>query len=298
MGKLNEAYEDIAHTGANIKEKLTSVIRENFAFIILFFNIAISVAFALFTPSVENPFNAAFFINLARNITTSMFSFCCFVSWGQKREKLSMPGYNENTTQWSSLSDRVRTSMSTLFEQYCKTRLEAEREERRRAIITNNTMIDYAVYESEYKGKAPAVIMQYARDGLISYEDARFIKRANKRIRVKPINPLIILCGVKISSLNDAGRDGISPSTLSVLSRPVSLFIFNAAISMIHGEWSGLSTGSEIFVMISSVFTIILSSVAGYSSGVNAARKEHGKIKSRIFFIENFLKTQNEITNE
>ena len=294
MGKLNEAYEDIAHTGANIKEKLTSVIRENFAFIILFFNIAISVAFALFTPSVENPFNAAFFINLARNITTSMFSFCCFVSWGQKREKLSMPGYSQNTEQWSSLSDMVRTSMSSMFEQYCKIRVEAEREERRRAIISNNTMIDYAVYEKEYKGKTPPAINQCVQQGMLSPDDARFIKRANRRIRVRPINPLIILCGIKISSLNDAGRDGISPSTLSVLSRPVFLFIFNAAISMIHGEWSGISTGSEIFVMISSVFTIILSSVAGYSSGVGAARKEHSKIKSRIFFIENFLKTQTE----
>ena len=37
MGKLNDAYEDIAHTGANIKDKITTVVRENFAFIILFF---------------------------------------------------------------------------------------------------------------------------------------------------------------------------------------------------------------------------------------------------------------------
>lgn len=68
------------------------------------------------------------------------------------------------------------------------------------------------------------------------------------------------------------------------------MFILNAMASMIRGSWTGVSTGEEVFDMIFAVLMIIISSVMGYSSGVVAARKEHNKIKGRIFFIENFIK--------
>ena len=42
--------------------------------------------------------------------------------------------------------------------------------------------------------------------------------------------------------------------------------------------------------MIFSVVMIIMSSVMGYSSGVSSARKQHEKIKGRIYFLENFKK--------
>ena len=84
---------------------------------------------------------------------------------------------------------------------------------------------------------------------------------------------MLILCGIKVSSLNYAERDGLSPSTISALSRPVSMFILSACIEMLHGAWRGISTGEEIYNMMFSVLMIIIASVMGYSAGVNSARK-------------------------
>ena len=290
MANLNETYENISHKGETFKERATAAIRENFAFLILLLNIVVSVAFRLFSPWVDNPFTPDFFISLATNILTSMFSYCIFISYGEKMEKLAMSGYSENCKLWSKISGQVRTTMSAEFEAYCRERALIEREERRRAIIENNTMISFSVFESEYRGRSKQYIQSCVKSGALEKRDARYVLRANRQPDVKPINPLIILCGIKLSTLNDAGRDGISPSTISVISRPVGMFILNALVSMIHGHWAGISTGEEIFDMIFSVLMIIISSVMGYSSGVSSARKEHNKIKGRIFFLENFIK--------
>ncbi len=258
--------------------------------IIIALNIVFSVVFRFFTPTVENPFTPDFFISLATNILTSMFSYCIFISYGQKMERLSMSEYGSNVKIWSTLSSKVRNLYSTDFESYCHERVLAEREERRRAIIENNTMIGYSTFLEKYKGESDSYIDELASRGVISRADVRYVKKANRQIKVKPINPLIILSGIKVSTLNDAGRDGISPSTISIISRPVGMFILNAFISMLHGQWSGVTTGEEILSMIFAVLMIIVSSIMGYSSGVSAARKEHNKIKGRIFFLENFIK--------
>jgi hypothetical protein len=70
------------------------------------------------------------------------------------------------------------------------------------------------------------------------------------------------------------------------------MFIMSACVEMLQGAWRGISTGEEVYNMIFSVIMILMASVMGYSSGVNSARKEHDKIKGRIFFIEKFLDKQ------
>ena len=289
MMKLTETYGDIAHAGVTIKEKIGTALRENFAIIILILNIIFRVALEFFDAHVENPFNVDFFIKLGTDIATTMFCYCCFIPYGHKMEKASMPGYRENCQRWSAMSGNVRNLMSALFEKFCRDSADDEREERRRAIILNHTMISWEDFEKNWRGKSKKDVREKVKSGDISAKDAFFINRANGIIKVKPINPVLILCGVKISSLNDAGRDGLNPSTISALSRPVSMFILSACIEMLHGAWRGISTGEEIYNMIFSVLMIIIASVMGYSAGVNSARKEHDKIKGRIFFIERFL---------
>jgi hypothetical protein len=153
-------------------------------------------------------------------------------------------------------------------------------------------MIPYEVFMSDWRGKSKADVKKAVRNGIITRHDAYYINRANSVIKVRPINLILILCGVKISTLNDAGRDGLSPSTISVISRPVMMFIMSACVEMLQGAWRGISTGEEVYNMIFSVIMILMASVMGYSSGVNSARKEHDKIKGRIFFIEKFLDKQ------
>ena len=230
-----------------------------------------------------------FFIKLGTDIATTMFCYCCFISYGHKMEKLIMPGYKENCQRWSTMSGNVRNSMSGVFSAFCLESADEEREERRRAIIVNHTMISYDKFCTEWHGKSKKAVKDAVKKGTITQIEAYYINKANGIIKVKPINPVLILCGVKISSLNDAGRDGFKPSTISAISRPVTMFILNACVEMLHGAWRGISTGEEIYNMLFSVLMIIIASVMGYSAGVTSARKEHDKIKGRIFFIEKFL---------
>ena len=289
MANLNDAYSKISHAGENFKSKLIESLQRNFALLVLVLNIVVTVAYRLYSPWVQNPFTPDFFITLATNILTTMFCYVVFVSYGQRLEFSAMTGYKENCQRWSILSADARI-ISREFEAYCKERVEIEREERRRSIIENNTMLRYSDYLDLYKGKTRAEVKSAVKAGEIDKDTAKYINRANKRIRIKPINPLIILCGVKLSNVNDAGRDGLSPSTVAVISRPVFMFIINAGISMIHGSWRGVSTGEEILDMIFAVVMIIISSVMGYSSGVTSAHKQHDRIKGRIYFLENFKK--------
>lgn len=289
MEKINDAYGGLAHAGATLKDKVFGAVRENFAIIILIINILLKVALELFDAHVENPFNVDFFIKLGTDIATTMFCYCCFISYGHKMEKRVMPGYKENCQKWSMMSGTVRNSMSGLFTDFCLASADEEREELRRAIIVNHTMIPWETFNEKWRGKSKKNVAESVKKGEISLHDSVYINKANGIIKVKPINPVLILCGVKIPSLNDAGRDGFNPSTISAISRPVTMFILSAFVEMLHGAWRGISTGEEIYNMIFSVLMIIIASVMGYSAGVNAARKEHDKIKGRIFFIEKFL---------
>ena len=247
MANINDAYGKISHTGEGFKSKIIESIQRNFALLVLILNIAVTVAYRLFSPWVQNPFTPDFFITLATNILTTMFCYVVFVSYGQRHEFASLSGYAENCELWSRLSADAR-ARSREFEAYCKERVEIERNERRRAIIENNTMILWDEYLELYKGKTRAQIRDAVSAGTLDASSARYINRANRRINIKPINPLLILCGIKLSNVNDAGREGLAPSTVAVISRPVIMFIVNAGVSMIHGSWKGVSTGEEIFV--------------------------------------------------
>ncbi len=296
MEEMNNAYSGIAHTSSDFKDKIIKAIRDNFAFIILVFNVLLRIALELFDATVVNPFNVDFFIKLGTDIATTMFCYICFISYGEKMEKLEMQAYNNNLRLWASLSDSVRKSHNEAFTDFCRACADEEREERRRAIILNNTMLSYKKFENEYREKSKKEISDLVKKGELDSSDARYVNKANGVINIKPINPLLILCGVKTTSLNDVGRDGIKPSTISAISRPVSMFILSAVIEMLHGSWRGISTGEEIYNMLLSVLMIVISSVIGYSAGVSAARKEHDKIKGRIFFLEKFNQRRSEIS--
>lgn len=293
MDEINNTYSGIAHTTADIRTRVVNTVRENFAYIILVFNILLRVALELFDASVGNPFTPDFFIALGCDIATTMFCYCCFISYGHRMEKLVMAGYKNNIALWSQLSEAVRKDSNEAFTDFCIDCAEEEREERRRAIIQNNTMIPYSTFLDKYRGKSKAEISTLVKSGELDRVAAYYIKKANGVIRVKPINPLLILCGVKTESLNDVGRDGLKPSTISALSRPVSMFVLSACIEMLNGAWRGISTGEEVYNMILSVLTIVIASVVGYSAGVTSARKEHDKIKGRIYFLEKFNQRPN-----
>lgn len=284
--RLEENYSAFAHAKSNAQEKIFAIVRDFFPFIILIFNIAIAVALRLFMGWIENPFNAAFFISLGTNILTTMFSYVVFIPYGERSELALMSSHHSIMERWGQLSQKVRDGMGEAFSQYCKDVVTEERLDIRRAILANRTMISWEKYVDLYEGKTAKEIR---RTPGLTRSEARAVIKANSRIKVKPVRPLLVLCGVSGTHINDAGRSSSRYGISTVALKPLSMFIVSACLTMFKGRFVGVSDASVVYDMIFSAAMIVVSSVMGFSTGTTKAKKDHSRIKARVVFLETFL---------
>lgn len=289
---LLEKYNDFSNKQNKAMQLITNVIRDSLPFLILLLNIVVAVMTRLFNTDLQNPFTIDFFIELFTNTLTTMVCYSCFVKYGEKNEKLSSEAYASNVERWKEMSGRVRTQSSDKFIKYCRKQVEIEREDIRHFYILNHTMITLEEYESKYKRLHDEEIDKLVEKGALHRKEAKYIKRANKTRYLKPINPLLILCGVNKLNINDVGRDGMNAATVAIITRPVYMFLLTTVVTMFSGYWKGLDGASAVFDIIYSVMMIVIASITGYSAGADAGRKEHDKIKGRIFFLERYLATE------
>lgn len=286
---LLEKYNDFSNKQNRAMQLITTVIRDSLPFLILLLNIVVAVLTELYNTDLQNPFTIDFFVELFMNTLTTMICYSCFVKYGEKNEKLGSETYSSNLERWQKMSGDVRNHSSDKFILYCRKQVEIEREDIRHFYILNHTMMTIEEYESKYKRLHAEEIDRLVAVGKLHRKDAKYIKLANKTRNLKPINPLIILCGVNKMSLNDVGRDGMSAATMAIITRPIYMFILTTVVTMLSGTWKGIDGASAVFDIIYSVMMIVVASITGYSAGADAGRKEHDKIKGRIFFLERYL---------
>jgi len=79
---------------------------------------------------------------------------------------------------------------------------------------------------------------------------------------------------------------------MAIMTRPIYTFILTTVVTMFSGYWKGLDGASAVFDIIYSALMIVIASISGYTAGADAGRKEHDKIKGRIFFLERYLATE------
>ena len=283
-----DKYNKIATEQGKAMKAVTEILKDALPFVILVFNIIVSVFMSLYDTSLQNPWTPEFFFKLFMNLLTTMLCYSCFVSYGEKNEKLSSKTYPENLRVWSEMSGVVRQHKSDEFIEYCRKQVEVEREETRHYYILNYTMISVNEYEERYKRLTDEEIDKLAEKGELHRKEARYIKKANKVIYIKPINPVLILCGVNKLNINDVGRDGTSSALRAIAFRPALMFTISTIGAMLSASWKGIDSASAVFGIVWSVLMIVLASITGYSAGADAGRKEMDKIKARIFFIERF----------
>lgn len=289
---LLEKYNDFSNKQNKAMQLITSFVRDSLPFLILLLNIVVAVLTRLFDTGLQNPFTIDFFIELFTNTLTTMICYSCFVKYGEKNEKLSSTAYASNVERWKEMSGKVRNQSSDKFIAYCRKQVEIEREDIRHFYILNHTMLTIEEYESKYKRLSEEEIDKLVVKGALHRKEAKYIKRANKTRYLKPINPLLILCGVNKMNLNDVGRDGLNAATMAIITRPVYMFLLTTVVTMFSGYWKGIDGASAVFDIIYSVMMIVIASITGYSAGADAGRKEHDKIKGRIFFLERYLATE------
>jgi hypothetical protein len=286
---LLEKYNDFSNKQSRAVALITAVIRDSLPFLILLLNIVVAVLTELYDPELQNPFTLKFFIELFMNTLTTMVCYSCFVKYGEKNEKLGSEAYSKNLAKWGAMSGEVRSHYSDDFIVYCRKQVEKEREDTRHFYILNHTMLTIEEYESKYRSLHEEDIDKLVARGALHRKEAMYIKLANKTGNLKPINPLIILCGVNKMSINDVGRDGMNAATMAILTRPLYMFALTAILSMLNGTPRGIDGASAIFDIVYSVMMIVVASITGFSAGAEAGRKEHDKIKGRIFFLERYL---------
>lgn len=289
MSDLLNKYNTVASKQNKAMSLITTVIKDSLPFLILLLNIIVAVTSRLFHTGLQNPFTADFFVELFTNTLTTMVCYSVFVKYGEKNEKLESKSYASNLERWQKMSGYVRNHSSEKFIVYCRKQVEIEREEIRHFYILNYTMLTIEEYERDYKRLSDREIEQLVAKGALHQKEAYYVKRANKARYLKPINPLLILCGVNKMNLNDVGRDGMSAATMAILTRPIFMFALTTVVTMFSGYWKGIDNASAVFDIIYSALMVIISSITGYSAGADAGRKEHDKIKGRIFFLERYL---------
>jgi hypothetical protein len=143
----------------------------------------------------------------------------------------------------------------------------------------------------KYSKLKPREVLKLVKTGELTLSDARYVIKANKHPRLKPINPLLILAGMKVRDINDAGRSDTS-SVKSVVFRPIPVIIMSIAGSMFAGQFIGVSDSSVFFDMLYTAGMICVSALAGHAKGTANAEKHNADIKGRVLFIERFEKTE------
>ena len=289
MSELMDKYKSVASKQNHTMHVITSVVKDSLPFLILLLNIVVAIASRLFQTGLQNPFTADFFVELFTNTLTTMVCYSCFVKYGEKNENLESKSYAANLERWQKMSGEVRNHSSKKFIAYCRKQVEIERDEKRHFFILNYTMFTIEEYETYYKKLSDLDLDNLVIKGKLRQKEAHYIKRANRVRYPKPINPLLILCGVNKMNLNDVGRDGMSAATVAILTRPILMFALTTVVTMFSGYWKGIDSASVVFDIIYSALMVVISSITGYSAGEDAGRKEHDKIKGRIFFLERYM---------
>lgn len=275
------------------KNRITTAIRQKaktyLPYILLVFIIICRVLLEVFKTSIVNPFTPIFFLDTAISVGITIFCYIVFIPQGEESEMLNSPTYKPNCKRWGDLSSNVRThGLLEPFRSFCQEQLEVEREEIKAVIIGNNTTFSFKEYKEKYSHLNEDELKALYKKDELTKEEYKAIRRCNGKIKVKPINSVLILSGVARASFNDAGRDNSNYLFKWLAKRPMLTVTFAIIAKSITGTFMGLNP-SVIYVMVLDALSIIMASFVGYGAGEQAIRDKDDKIKNRILFIETFL---------
>ena len=291
MGDKNDVFERFDSNSREVMARTKSFFMRNFPYLMLLGNILFEVLTRLFRIGFTTPFTPDFWASLFINTLSSTLAFACFVFYAEKKKKDNWKDYLDNCKIWETKSANVRLNLFDKFLTYCKAEYERECKERRIALIVNHTQIVLSDWEEKYSKLKPRAVLKLVKTGELTLSDAIYVIMANKHPRLKPINPLLILAGMKVRDINDAGRSDTS-SVKSVVFRPIPVILMSIAGSMFAGQFIGVSDSSVFFNMLYTAGMICVSALAGHAKGTANAEKHNADIKGRVLFIERFEKTE------
>lgn len=287
----NNIFQFTNDTKNKTISKIKLSLQKYLIFFVLLFNIGLSVVSKMYTLGLQNPFSQGFFVDFIISTSTSMICYVCFIPFGRNDEMNRSKTFSENLKTWQNLSEKVRQGFLEAFYAFCDEQEEYERVDKVKLELANHTMMTYEIYLSEYKGKSNKELRKLHRAGKITGSDLSALIKCNK-MKVKPINPLVVLQEVKATHYNDAGRDHSNSARAKTVQRPFTILIVSLLINTI--TTSMLTVGENFVIeMLLSIFSIIVASVSGYSTGANDFVEKENKIKAKIIFLSLFKEKNN-----
>ena len=296
----NNLYTNINEEQAKTIARVKQGIQRYLIVVVLVFNILLEIISSLYTFGFRNPFTPEFFLELAVNTATTMICYACFIMVGQVEERKRTTMYSDNVQSWAKLSEKVRDGYLSAFRVFCEEQVTEERNEAKRLILGNNTIIGFEEYVQKYSTLNKKQLKALYKQKKISKEEYKAIYKANgfglfNPTKLKPINPVIILSGVAKATINDAGRKESSFVARWLSTRPLLIFFSTALINAITTSFMGAGKNAILDIFLS-VLMIVISSVVGYGAGQNAVRDKDDRVKSRIIFLSLFCQ-KNGINN-
>ena len=262
-------------------------------YILLALIIICRILLEIFHTSIINPFTLIFLLDTAISLSLTIFCYIVFIPQGKKNERLNSPSYKANCIRWSELSTKVRTGgLLEKFRSFCQEQVEVERTEIKAVIIGNQTTISFSEYIKTYSQLSKSELYKLYKSGSLTKGEYKAIKKCNGKIKVKPINSVLILSGVAKANYNDAGRSDSTYLFRWLAQRPLMIVTFAILANALTGTFLGLNL-SAIYGMILDMLSIVIASFVGYGAGEQAIRDKDDKVKNRILFIESFLEKNN-----
>lgn len=288
----NNLFGTVEEHKSEAVKKIKNGIQKYLIFFVLLFNILLEIVSKLYTFGLHNPFSAEFVLNVSLSMVTTVVCYLSFIPFGRYDERKRNLEYEDINNDWKNLSKTVRLGFLSLFDTFCKDQVTAERNDAKRHLLENNTVIPFEEYKEKYEGMTKKELKALYKRGLLSKKDFKALKRANgyglfNPTKIKAINPVIILAGTSKSSLNDAGRSNSSTIPRKLGLKLALVLVASLVLNSIKTQFVGGGEG-VILDMIFSVAQIVVASIGGYSVGVDDFKFTVDKINSRVIFLSLF----------
>lgn len=261
-------------------------------YILLGLIIICRVVLEIFQTSIVNPFTPVFILETTISVGLTIFCYAVFIPQGKKNEIQNSASFKPNCTRWGELSAKIRTGgMLDSFRTYCREQVEIERREIKAVLIGNNTTFSFEEYTERFSQLSNEELKALYKKGELTKGEYKVIRKCNGKIKVKPINSVLILSGVSRANYNDAGRDESKYIFKWLARRPFLAVAFAIVVQGISGTFVGLNP-SAIYGMVLDMLSIVVSSFVGYGAGEQVVRDREDKIKNRILFLECFFESK------
>lgn len=245
----------------------------------------------LVSAGLVNPFSTEFVFNALYNLALATSTYYIFSPFGVRSERLESRTYFSAISRWTELSDRVRNEgLIEAFYHFCGKRCDEEREEIRTLYISA-AGLPLSIYEEKYKGLTKNQLKELKEKGELTGRQLKYLAAANSDINVAPINPFLVLSGLKLKNINDVGRrrrkkwmDYLKPATivLTMLVRTAITISGNQDVEILDYL---TQTVMDLFVVATWAFT-------GFRYGVSLVRDEEQIVQGRSEFLGMFLERQ------